>query len=117
MLHVDHSTKSPRAVQAELYSLSAELLVLMDGLSAEYLATQALDIFGASDRSKRPSCGVFCCVRPWKPSNDPLYLAAQRSDDDFLGTTFSYCPTFHQLAVYLNVQAIVDRLTAITSPI
>jgi hypothetical protein len=38
--------KSPRAVRAELYSLSADLLAPTDGLSAEYLATQALDIFG-----------------------------------------------------------------------
>jgi hypothetical protein len=37
---------SPRAIQAELYSLSADLLAPTDGLSAENLATQALDIFG-----------------------------------------------------------------------
>jgi hypothetical protein len=41
----------------------------------------------------------------------------ERSDDDFLGTTFSSCPTFRQLAVYLNAQTIANRLTAITSPI
>jgi hypothetical protein len=95
--------KSRRAVQAELYSLSADLLAPTDGLSAEYLATQALDIFGLRILPSDHLVASFVAYNDENRSNDHLYLAAQQSDDDFLGTTFSYCPTLRQLAVSLNV--------------
>jgi hypothetical protein len=86
----------------------------MDRSSAEYPPTQ---VFGPRILPSDHLVASFVAYDHENRRMISLYLAAQRSDDDFLGTTFSYCPAFRQLAIYLNVQAIADRLTAITSPI
>jgi hypothetical protein len=78
----------------------------MDGLSAEYLATKALDIFGPrilpSDRFVASFVAYDHETRRMIICISPLNNLTTIS----LGMTFSYCPTFHQLAVSLNVQTI-----------
>jgi hypothetical protein len=91
----------------------------MNGLSAKYLTTHRhWTSLGPRILPSDHLAASFVAYDHEAPLNDHLYLAAQQSDDDFLGMTFSYCPTFHQLAESLNVQTnslIVSRRSLLQS--